>query len=151
MVKIRLRRMGSTHSPFYRVVVSDSRRTPASSAIEELGYYNPRNEPAVIKIDRERVDYWVSNGAQLSPSVAKLLKHDNTDEAAAAAAAPKAEAKQAAEPKAAEAKAEEAKAEEPKAEEPKAEEPKAEEPKAEEPKAEEPKAEEPKAEEAETE
>jgi small subunit ribosomal protein S16 len=98
MVKIRLRRMGSTHKPFYRVVVSDSRRTPTSSAIEELGYYNPRSEPAVVSLDRERIEHWVSKGAQLSDSVKKLLKRP-------AAAAPETAAQAAPEAKA-EAKAE---------------------------------------------
>ena len=73
MVKIRLRRMGSRNHPFYRVVVSDSRSTPTSSALEEVGYYDPRRSPAEIKIDRERIDYWVSQGAQLSAAVKKLV------------------------------------------------------------------------------
>ncbi len=74
MVKIRLRRMGSTHRPFYRVVVSDTRRVPTSSAIEEIGFYDPRQEPAVIEIKTERVEHWVGKGAQLSPTVKKLVK-----------------------------------------------------------------------------
>ena len=74
MVKIRLRRMGSTHRPFYRVVVSDTRRVPTSSAIEEIGYYDPRKEPAVLEIKTERVEHWVGKGAQLSPTVKKLVK-----------------------------------------------------------------------------
>ena len=74
MLKIRLRRMGSTHRPFYRVVVSDSRKFPTASAIDELGLYDPRAEPETIKIDAERVQHWVSKGAQMSPTVRKLLK-----------------------------------------------------------------------------
>ncbi len=74
MVKIRLRRMGTKHRPFYRVVVSDSRKTPRASALEEVGYYNPRSEPAEIKIDQERVEHWVGQGAQVSQSVLKLLR-----------------------------------------------------------------------------
>lgn len=74
MLKIRLRRMGSTHAPFYRVVVSDGRRTPTASAVEEIGYYDPRKDPAIISIDTERVDYWTSKGAQLSETVAKLVR-----------------------------------------------------------------------------
>jgi small subunit ribosomal protein S16 len=66
--------MGSTHRPFYRVVVSDTRRVPTSSAIEEIGYYDPRQEPAVIEIKTERVEHWVGKGAQLSPTVKKLVK-----------------------------------------------------------------------------
>lgn len=74
MVKIRLRRMGSRHRPFYRVVVSDSRKVPSSAVIEELGHYDPRKNPAVIKIDAERIDHWVSHGAQLTDSVRGLVR-----------------------------------------------------------------------------
>ena len=74
MVKIRLRRMGSRNHPFYRVVVSDARKTPTSAALDEIGYYDPRKQPAVVSIDRERLDRWVAKGALLSPTVSKLLK-----------------------------------------------------------------------------
>ena len=74
MVKIRLRRMGSRNHPFYRVVVSDARKVPTGAALDEIGYYDPRKQPAVVSIDRERVDRWVAKGALLSPTVAKLLK-----------------------------------------------------------------------------
>lgn len=73
MLKIRLRRMGARNNPFYRVVVSDSRRVPTASAMEEVGWYDPTKNPAQMKIDAERVDYWMGRGAQLSPTVAKLL------------------------------------------------------------------------------
>jgi small subunit ribosomal protein S16 len=73
MLKIRLRRMGARNNPFYRVVVSDSRQVPTASAVEEVGWYDPTKNPAQMKIDAERVDYWVGRGAQLSPTVAKLL------------------------------------------------------------------------------
>lgn len=76
MLKIRLRRMGSRHKPFYRVVVSDSRRATTGTAVEELGYYDPRHEPPVFTVDRERVDYWVGQGAQLSDTVGRLVKAD---------------------------------------------------------------------------
>jgi small subunit ribosomal protein S16 len=74
MVKIRLRRMGSRNHPFYRVVVSDARKTPTGAALDEIGYYDPRKQPAVVSIDRARVDHWVKNGALLSPTVSKLLR-----------------------------------------------------------------------------
>lgn len=74
MLKIRLRRMGSKHRPFYRVVVSDSRKFPTASALDEVGYYDPRSEPETIKIDAERVEQWVDKGARMSSTVAKLLK-----------------------------------------------------------------------------
>jgi small subunit ribosomal protein S16 len=73
MLKIRLRRMGARNAPFYRVVVSDSRRTPTASAVEELGHYDPRRQPSEIRIDRARVDYWTARGARLSDTVEKLL------------------------------------------------------------------------------
>lgn len=72
MVRIRLRRMGSRNHPFYRVVVSDTRSTPTSVALEEIGIYDPRKQPAVVEIDRERYQHWVSRGAQVSPTVRKL-------------------------------------------------------------------------------
>ena len=74
MLKIRLRRGGTTHAPFYRIVVSDSRKTPSAASVEQIGYYDPKTNPADVKIDRERVDYWVSKGAQLSSTVKSLLK-----------------------------------------------------------------------------
>ena len=74
MLKIRLRRMGSKHRPFYRVVVSDSRKFPTATALDEVGYYDPRSEPETIKIDAERVEHWVGKGAKMSPTVEKLLK-----------------------------------------------------------------------------
>lgn len=74
MLRIRLRRMGSTHRPFFRVVVSDSRRTPFSSAVEEVGYYDPRQKPPKIELKSDRVDYWVSKGARPSSTVRRLLK-----------------------------------------------------------------------------
>jgi small subunit ribosomal protein S16 len=73
MLKIRLRRMGARNSPFYRVVVSDSRNVPTAAAVEEIGHYDPTKNPAQVSIDAERAQYWVSRGAQLSPTVAKLL------------------------------------------------------------------------------
>ncbi len=74
MLKIRLRRMGATNNPFYRVVVSDSRRVPNSRAVEEVGYYDPTKKPAVVKLDSDRIQFWRDRGAQLSATVEKLLK-----------------------------------------------------------------------------
>jgi len=82
MLKIRLRRMGARNRPFYRVVVSDSRRVPKAPAIDEIGFWDPSRQPAVLEVDRTRIDYWVSRGAGLSDSVRKLV-----DQAAAAAPA----------------------------------------------------------------
>jgi small subunit ribosomal protein S16 len=73
MLTIRLRRMGARHSPFYRVVVSDSRNVPTASAVEELGHYNPTANPAQVTLNTARVDHWVSKGAQMSPTVKRLV------------------------------------------------------------------------------
>jgi small subunit ribosomal protein S16 len=74
MVKIRLRRMGAKKTPFYRIVVADSRSPRDGRFIEELGTYDPLAEPAQIKVDLERAKYWISNGAQPTDTVKALLK-----------------------------------------------------------------------------
>ncbi len=74
MLKIRLRRMGNRNRPFYRVVVSDSRRAPTAAALEEVGYYEPTKPNDASRLNVERIDYWVAQGAQLSPTVKRLLK-----------------------------------------------------------------------------
>lgn len=73
MLTIRLRRMGATNAPYYRVVVADSRRTPKSRAIEEIGFYSPARKPAQFEVDRARVEHWVARGAQLSETLKRLL------------------------------------------------------------------------------
>ncbi len=73
-VKIRLRRMGAKKAPFYRIVVADSRYPRDGRFIEELGYYDPTKEPSVIKVDTEKVDQWMKNGAQPTDTVKALLK-----------------------------------------------------------------------------
>ena len=74
MVKIRLRRMGAKKAPFYRVVVADSRFPRDGRFIEELGYYNPLTDPAEIKIDAERAQQWIKDGAQPTDTVRSLMK-----------------------------------------------------------------------------
>lgn len=69
---IRLTRMGRTKRPFYRIVVTDSRKRRDSGWIESIGYYNPMVEPEVIKFDEERLAYWKSVGAKLSDRVEKI-------------------------------------------------------------------------------
>jgi small subunit ribosomal protein S16 len=73
-VKIRLKRMGKIRAPFYRVVVMDSRAKRDGRAIEEIGKYHPTEEPSLIDIDSERVQYWLGQGAQPTEAVAALLK-----------------------------------------------------------------------------
>ena len=74
MLSIRLRRAGATRKPHYRVVVADSREPRDGRFVEVLGHYDPRKEPAVVKIDAERTDYWIGKGAQPSDTVRSLLK-----------------------------------------------------------------------------
>ncbi len=73
-VKIRLKRMGAKKAPFYRVIVADSRSPRDGRFIDEIGYYDPTKEPSVIKIDAEKANKWISNGAQPTETVDKLLK-----------------------------------------------------------------------------
>lgn len=73
-VKIRLRRMGARNNPFYRVVVADSRSPRNGRFIEEIGFYDPKSEPAVIKIDTEKAEEWIKKGAQPTDTVKRLLK-----------------------------------------------------------------------------
>jgi small subunit ribosomal protein S16 len=93
MVAIRLRRAGSKKRPFFRVVVIDSRKSRDSSFVEILGHYNPRTRPAVVEVDKERVDYWVKKGAQVSDSVRTLVARHLTPAPAAPATTAAAEAK----------------------------------------------------------
>jgi len=74
MVKIRLRRMGAKKTPYYRVVVAESSAPRDGRFIEELGTYNPLANPSEIKIDTERAQYWIKNGAQPTDTVKALLK-----------------------------------------------------------------------------
>lgn len=73
-VKIRLKRMGAKKSPFYRVVVADSRYPRDGRFIEEIGTYNPLMDPAEIKIDNDKAATWLKNGAQPTDTVKSLLK-----------------------------------------------------------------------------
>ena len=76
-VKIRLRRMGAKKSPFYRIVVADSRYPRDGRFIEEVGYYNPVKEPIELKVDGEKVKDWIKKGAQPTGTVKALLKKNN--------------------------------------------------------------------------
>jgi len=84
VLAIRLRRAGSKKRPFFRVVVADSRAARDSSFVEILGHYNPRSKPAVVEVDKERVDYWLGKGAQPSDSVRTLMARHLTPKPAAA-------------------------------------------------------------------
>ena len=73
-VKIRLKRLGKIHAPYYRIVVADSRTKRDGRAIEEIGKYHPTEEPSLIEINRERAQYWLGVGAQPTEQVTALLK-----------------------------------------------------------------------------
>ncbi len=73
-VKIRLRRMGAKKSPFYRIVVADSRSPRNGRFIDEIGYYNPLTEPKTIKVDDEKAINWLKNGAKPTETVDRLFK-----------------------------------------------------------------------------
>ncbi len=73
MVKIRLKRFGAKKNPHYRIVVTDSRRARDGAYLESLGSYDPRGEQH-FTLDNEKLEYWVSKGAQVSPRVKSLVK-----------------------------------------------------------------------------
>ena len=73
-VKIRLRRMGAKKNPFYRIVVADSRFPRDGRFLEEIGYYNPMEEPSVVKVDPEKAKKWIEDGAQPTDTVRELFK-----------------------------------------------------------------------------
>ena len=74
MLKIRLRREGSRNHPFFRVAVSDSRRTPNGRVLEIIGHYDPKMNPARVQIDVEKYDAWLAKGAHASDSVRSLVR-----------------------------------------------------------------------------
>ena len=76
-VKIRLSRMGAKKAPFYRIVVADSRYPRDGRFIEEIGTYDPNQEPSAVKVDAEKVKKWIANGAQPTDTVKALLKKNN--------------------------------------------------------------------------
>jgi small subunit ribosomal protein S16 len=73
MLTIRMRRMGSKKKPFFRVVVIDSRAPRDGRSVEVLGYYNPRSQPEVMNVDRERLAHWLNRGARPSDTLRTLL------------------------------------------------------------------------------
>jgi small subunit ribosomal protein S16 len=107
MVKIRLKRMGATKRPFYRVVVADSRSPRDGRFIELIGKYHPLEDPSLIEIDADRALHWLNHGAQPTEQVRNLLRIQGiwetfqSSKPAAAAASPKPKAAAAKAPKAA--------------------------------------------------
>lgn len=80
-VKIRLKRMGAKKAPFYRVVIADSRSPRDGKFIEEIGYYNPLTNPVDIKIDLEKTQKWLDNGALPTETVKSLIKKARNNQA----------------------------------------------------------------------
>ena len=80
-VKIRLKRMGEKKKPFYRIVVADSRCPRDGKFIEEIGYYNPLVEEKTVKVDSEKVQQWIKNGAKPTDTVDRLFKNNGVYEA----------------------------------------------------------------------
>jgi len=85
MVTIRMARGGSKKRPFYKIVVTDSRKPRDSGYIERLGFFNPRavGQEVRLELKQDRIDHWLKEGAQLSTRVATLLKESASTEAAA--------------------------------------------------------------------
>ena len=80
MLVIRMRRVGTTKKPYFRVVVIEARSPRDSNFVENVGTYNPRTKPARVELDKERVQYWIGKGAKASDSVRTLLaKHLTRD------------------------------------------------------------------------
>ena len=77
-VKVRLARAGGKNRPFYRVVVADERAPRDGAFFELVGTYDPAKKPAEVKLKRDRIDYWLSNGAHTTQIVSELLKRDKT-------------------------------------------------------------------------
>jgi len=73
---IRLTRVGGKKKPSYRVVVIDKERARDSRSVEVVGYYNPVSSPATVKLEHERIEHWLKNGAQPSDTVSRLLKNN---------------------------------------------------------------------------
>jgi len=85
MLMIRLARFGAKKKPFYRVVVIEKQKARDGRNIEVVGHYNPRTTPAAIELKHDRIDHWVRSGAQMSHTVARLVKNNPAPAATPAA------------------------------------------------------------------
>ena len=83
MLMIRLARFGAKKKPFYRIVVIEKERARDSRNLEVVGHFNPLTNPAVVKLEHERIAHWTKNGAQMSDTVARLVKNNPAPVAAA--------------------------------------------------------------------
>ena len=80
MLRIRLTRTGARNQPSYRVVVADSRKPRDGKFVEILGHYNPRQDPPLVVIDREKAQKWIEVGAQPSDAVKRMLENSEQSE-----------------------------------------------------------------------
>ncbi|MCI7401615.1 MAG: 30S ribosomal protein S16 [Christensenella sp.] len=76
MVKLRLTRMGAKKAPFYRIVAIDERKARGAEYLDNIGYYNPTKNPVEVRIDAEKANTWLKNGAQPTETVRSLLKKE---------------------------------------------------------------------------
>ena len=76
-VKLRLTRMGAKKAPFYRIVATDGRKARDGQYIEQIGYYDPTKEPAVVKVDTAKATEWLNKGAQPTDTVRSIFKQQN--------------------------------------------------------------------------
>jgi small subunit ribosomal protein S16 len=86
-----MRRVGTTKKPYFRVVVTEAKTARESSFVENVGTYNPRSKPAKVEINKERLQHWLTRGAQPSSSLRTLIKKHLTRDLSAAAEAPAAQ------------------------------------------------------------
>ncbi|MEQ1503966.1 MAG: 30S ribosomal protein S16 [Myxococcota bacterium] len=84
MVRIRLTRLGTKKKPFYRMIAADQRSPRDGRFIEQLGWYDPLKNPHQVKLNLERIDYWLSMGAQPTDTAQKLIAKARTEPVAAA-------------------------------------------------------------------
>ena len=89
-VRIRLRRVGRKKQPSYRIVVSEGQSPRSGTYIDNVGFYNPRQDPVELKIDLEKVDHWIARGAEVTPTVKSLIR--KARQGSAGVEAPKAQA-----------------------------------------------------------
>lgn len=84
MVTIRLSRKGAKKNPYYHIVVIDSRKADSGRPLERVGFYNPSaiGQEIPLKIEQDRIDHWIAQGAQVSDRVAKLIKENPAENAA---------------------------------------------------------------------
>ena len=76
MLVIRLKRIGRKNKPYYRLVVQEKSQAPSSSVVEEIGTYNPHTDPGTIDFNKEKIEYWISKGAQPSATVHNMLVNE---------------------------------------------------------------------------